>query len=291
MATYGADAWSSLANCILWGDSPDEIEGLAFVLNGDVQGGTGQAWFGEGCIDSDPMFADAEGRLSLGSPCIDAGGNQWVPADITTDLDGKPRIADGDVDGVSVVDMGAYETPGTVYVPADYATIQAAIDAAVSGYLIEVAPGTYNEAINFLGKTIRLYSTGGPEVTTINGAGHFHVVQCESGEGPDTILEGFTITGGNANGSSHPDYYGGGMYNYANSPTVKNCIFTGNSAIWGGGMYNHYSSPTVTNCTFSDNSAISDGGGMYSVGSSPIVTNCTFSSNPTFAVRGGTTII
>ncbi|MHC4498688.1 MAG: hypothetical protein ACYS21_06180, partial [Planctomycetota bacterium] len=42
-------------------------------------------------------------------------------------------------------------------------SIQAAIDDANNGDEIEVAPGTYNEAINFLGKKVRLYSSGGPE--------------------------------------------------------------------------------------------------------------------------------
>ncbi|NIN70977.1 MAG: hypothetical protein GTO46_03365, partial [Gemmatimonadetes bacterium] len=69
---------------------------------------------------------------------------------------------------------------------------------------IVVAPGTYFETINFLGKAIWLRSSDGPEVTIIDGTGFFHVVQCVSGEGPDTVLDGFTITGGSAHGSN-PD--------------------------------------------------------------------------------------
>lgn len=46
-------------------------------------------------------------------------------------------------------------------------SIQAAINAAAAGDQIEVSPGTYTEAIDFLGKAIRLYSSGGPEVTKI----------------------------------------------------------------------------------------------------------------------------
>ncbi|GAG36260.1 unnamed protein product, partial [marine sediment metagenome] len=163
-------------------------------------------------------------------------------------------------------------------------SIQAAIDAAANGDEIEVAPGTYNEPINFNGKGVRLYSSGGADVTTIDGTGHYHVVQCVSNEGADTVLEGFTITDGNANGA-YPDYYGGGMYNNGSSPTVSNCTFVGNSAYTasvnqakGGGMYNYNSSPMVTNCTFSGNTA-EGGGGMYNDHSSPTVTNCTFSGN------------
>jgi len=48
-------------------------------------------------------------RWSFGSPCIDTGSNDAVPEDVTTDLDGNPRIVDGDGDSVATVDMGAYE--------------------------------------------------------------------------------------------------------------------------------------------------------------------------------------
>ena len=167
-------------------------------------------------------------------------------------------------------------------------SIQAAIDAAASsGDEIEVAPGTYLEAINFSGKAIRLYSSSGPDVTTIDGTGHYHVVQCISGEGSATVLEGFTITGGNADGSES-DNLGGGMYNTGSSPTVTNCIFTSNNAYRGGGMHNlASSSPTVTNCTFSGNKA-RDGGGMCNhQGSNPTVSDCTFSEKNSSYLGGG----
>ena len=101
-----------------------------------------------------------------------------------------------------------------------------------------------------------------------------------------TVLDGFTITGGNANGL-FPDDEGGGMYNSGSSPTVRNCTFSGNAAADnGGGMSNDASSPTVTNCTFTGNTAADNGGGMSNSLSSPTVTNCTFSGN-TAATDGG----
>jgi parallel beta-helix repeat protein len=175
---------------------------------------------------------------------------------------------------------------------ADFTTIQGAISDAgtVNGDEIEVAPGTYYEAIDFSGKGVRLYSSGGPDVTTINGTGNYHVVKCVNGEGAGTILEGFTITGGNANGGPWPDYHGGGMLNDTTSPTVTNCIFSGNQASQGGGgMLNNWSNPTVTGCNFSGNTAGQIGGGMYNYQSSPTVTNCIFSSND--AANGGGGVI
>lgn len=72
------------------------------------------AWLGTGSITADPLFvnpAAGDYRLLPRSPCIDAGNNALVPVDVTTDLAGNPRIADGDGDGSAVVDMGAYELP------------------------------------------------------------------------------------------------------------------------------------------------------------------------------------
>ena len=86
-----------------------------------------------------------------------------------------------------------------------YCSIQAAIDNAVDSDEIVVAPGTYFETIDFIGKAIWLHSSDGPEVTIIDGTGNFHVVQCVIGEGPDTVLDGFTITGGNADSDTFPD--------------------------------------------------------------------------------------
>ncbi len=109
-----------------------------------------------------------------------------------------------------------------------------------------------------------------------------HVVT-GSGTDPTAILDGFTITDGNA---VPPSIYfmGGGMYNNTANPTVANCIFTANSALLGGGMYNEFASPTLTDCSFSTNSA-GGGAGMLNIGSNPTLTDCSFSTNS--AAHGG----
>ncbi|MHC4383244.1 MAG: right-handed parallel beta-helix repeat-containing protein [Planctomycetota bacterium] len=168
----------------------------------------------------------------------------------------------------------------TINVPADQPSIQAAIDAANGGDEVVVAPGTYFEAIDFSSKAITVRSSGGAALTIIDAQGLGSVVTCQSGEGPDTVLEGFTLTGGDPSPAS-----GGGMYNLNGSPTVTDCIFTANTASYGGGMFNVNSSPTVTNCIFSDNTALY-GGGMYNVNSQPTLTNCTFSGNQATITQG-----
>ena len=106
-----------IVNCVIWGNSPEQIylhSSEPAVTYCNVAGG----WPGDGNIDAAPLFADpAAGnyRLSPGSPCIDAGNNDAVPPEITTDLDGNPRFVDDpatDDTGQGtppIVDMGAYE--------------------------------------------------------------------------------------------------------------------------------------------------------------------------------------
>jgi hypothetical protein len=81
-----------------------------------VEGWTGSLG-GTGNIGDDPLFIDEAGgnlRLTGGSPAVDSGNNAAVPPDLLQDLDGNPRIVDGDGDLVAVVDMGVYEFNGGV---------------------------------------------------------------------------------------------------------------------------------------------------------------------------------
>jgi hypothetical protein len=106
----------------------------------------------------------------------------------------------------------------------------------------------------------------------------YHVI---TGSGTDStaILEGFTITSGNASVSNY-NYRGGGMFNEDGSPTVANCRFIENSAEgWGGGMLNIFDSyPALTNCEFVSNYA-GTGGGMLNFDSDPTLVNCIFVGN------------
>jgi len=74
---------------------------------------------------------------------------------------------------------------------------------------------------------------------------------------------------------------GGGLVSEGTSPTLVNCVFTNNSAIWhGGGIYQNVGYPVLTNCILYKNSA-SNGGGMYAFDCSPVLTNCiVFENSP-----------
>lgn len=126
--------------------------------------------------------------------------------------------------------------------------------------------------------------------SNITGSNAYHVVT-GGGVTETAVLDGFTITGGQANGGAQ-DMRGSGMYNAGGSPTLTNVTFSGNEAGNGygdgGGMYNQdNSNPTLTNVTFSGNEA-GDGGGMCNKdNSNPVLTNVTFSDNKADSTGGG----
>ena len=114
----------------------------------------------------------------------------------------------------------------------DYTTIQAGIDAAVSGAdTVVVAEGTYVENISFGGKNIILTSTDPEEpnvvaATIIDGGGVDTAVRFNGTETSDCKLLGFTIT----NGYGPGDEDGGGISGAENNVTVANCIIKDNIA-------------------------------------------------------------
>ncbi len=128
---------------------------------------------------------------------------------------------------------------------------------------------------------------GDDESPFINNSENSYHVVTGSGTYESAILDGFTISGGNANEIS-PDCFGGGMYNSDSNPTVINCTFEGNKAgIDGGGMYNYDSNTVVNNCLFIANYANWGGAGMLNHLGSPILTNCIFSNNTAGYFGGG----
>jgi predicted outer membrane repeat protein len=98
-------------------------------------------------------------------------------------------------------------------------------------------------------------------------------------------IDGFTITGGNASGSSDTSSRGGGMFCSYSSPTLTNCVFAANTAVnSGGGIYKDGGEPLISNCTFISNSSAASGGGMYNSGRATL-NSCRFIAN--IAESGG----
>ena len=178
----------------------------------------------------------------------------------------------------------------------DYPTIQAAINNANNGDIIEVQPGTYigpgNRNIDFLGKaiTVRSIDPNDPcvvaaTVIDCNGSSsephrgfHFH-----SGEGLNSVIDGLTITNGYGPEAPHgriPQSSGGAIFCNASSPTITKCRIKGNSVGWcGGGIYCLNSSPTISHCIIAGNSACLFGGGIECQKGNPTIAHCTITGN------------
>jgi predicted outer membrane repeat protein len=198
-----------------------------------------------------------------------------------------------------------------------YANLQDALTGALSGDTIDVAQGTYYpSASGVRTATFQLISgvtlqggfggnelaAGGGNPNALNPLAYISILSGDigtagkrsdnsfnvvTGDGTDktAVMQGFTITGGNANGAS--DSYGGGMVNSNGSPTITDCIFTANYAAAGGAIFNSVGSPTITACKFIGNSAVNtsqvspagDGGAVFDENASPTYANCQFISN------------
>jgi len=165
--------------------------------------------------------------------------------------------------------------------PADYDNIRAALNAAVDGDTIIVADGTYkgwnNCQLNFNGKAVTLQSENGAESCIIDCQGQSQAFNFYSGEGNNTIVDGFTITNGY-------EFQGGAIFcsDYS-SPTIANCIIQNSvSESYGGGIFcTYYSSPQINNCIIQNNSTKSDlGGGILCMEyASPTMSCCTIRNN------------
>ena len=164
-------------------------------------------------------------------------GSCTIETDIVTVTADPSGLADGSYSAViTVSDSNASNSPVTIEVilrssngvllikPGQTEThpaIQQAIDAADTGDVVVVYPGTYTENINFGGKEITVRSTdpddpGVVGTTVIQGGAPGSVVNFAGPEGPSTVLSGLTITN-----SAH---WGTGIVGNGCQATISNCV-------------------------------------------------------------------
>ncbi len=194
---------------------------------------------------------------------------------------------------ITVILTGEMVSAATIDVPAQYPSIQGAIDAASAGDTIRVAPGEYLivEPLTFRGKAITVIGEGGCDATTIRMADppadprRGSIVIFESGEGATSILEGLTLTGGTGTKWSEEgrrDGGGGILCLEGSSPTLKSLVILDNFAgdDGGGVACKNGCSPTLIACAIAGNSAQDDGGALWCQSScSPTLTACVLSGN------------
>lgn len=293
----------------------------------------------------DPMMPGDTIPLT-GTPAVNAEGTLITGMSVPAGLDAghyDVMVVAGGAE--STMHMGSFQVYETlIHVDDDMApggdglswatarkTIGAALDQAGENDIVWVAEGTYQEALSF-DKSVAIYGgfdtteeapgerdiAAHPSVIDVSGAGpggqpakHALVI----GMGPMVLFDGFTITGGVADGAGD-DARGGGLLcmNDAGG-TFRRCTFTGNAAGDGGAVYcgemsmsqfrecvftdnratrggalfaDLYASPSVVNCLLVGNRAGDTGGAVFgAVSSSASFTNCTVAENRAGTSGGG----
>ncbi|HPQ41901.1 MAG TPA: right-handed parallel beta-helix repeat-containing protein, partial [bacterium] len=167
-----------------------------------------------------------------------------------------------------------------IHIPADYSTIQAGIDAAVSGDTVIIADGTYtgagNRNLDPGGKAITIQSENGPDACIIDceSAGRGFVIQ--TGETSSTVIEGLTVRDGHSSAEG-----GGAMITNSSAPVFRDCAFLScTTSLAGGGVYVQNSDPEFRDCRFLNNHSGDDGGGLFLEGTCLVeITECHFQNN------------
>ncbi len=177
----------------------------------------------------------------------------------------------------------------------DYATVQAAVDAASPGDVIKVATGVYTGINNYGGTNQVVYISktlairGGYTTTDwiiSNPVSYPTTLDAQNGgrvifiRDATVTIEGLRLMGGSA-----LDYfadYGGGIFAYNSALTLQdNVILSNTAAYYGGGVYAGDSTVTLTGNTVTSNTSIcySCGGGVSLYSSIATLTGNTFSGN------------
>ena len=255
---------------------------------------------------------DIRGQARIQNVTIDMGAYEW-----TEGVD--PRLA------IYVKYNATGNNDGTSWADA-YTSFQSALNTAIANDDIYIARGTYKPSSAYtLTNTPRYYhfelknnvgiyggfagtetsvsqrtgfGYGGANETILSGDigtpgvntdNCLHVFYNPStGITNTALLDGVTITGGNANNASiNEEKRGGAIYMSGNSPTFSNVVVTGNYAIFGGGACNNNSSAKYNNCLFFNNNA-DYGGAVMNFGSNLVAfNNCTFYGNTATTHGGG----
>ena len=178
--------------------------------------------------------------------------------------------------GIALVCGFADVSAAQVSVPANYPTIQAAIDAVMSGRLpdgttINVQKGTYAETL-VVANTARSFTVrgvGGPDVTVVNAAGR--------GAAAVTVYRAsgrVTFAGLTFQNAAPAVAAGGGFVVQESSPSFVDVVFESNRATAGGGGTLIASNAVFTGCVIRNNIADRSGGGVHILaGSRPVFTS------------------
>ncbi len=170
--------------------------------------------------------------------------------------------------------------------------IQSAIDVATHSDVVRVQPGTYNEKLDFVMKTIRVESVAGAGATTIRANEIGSVVRLRGGT---PVLSGFTVENGSGTPSPYDTFGGGILFDHTANARVENCVIRNNYADKGDGIAGLDAHGVIANCTIEQNGGsqypgwcmtIDDGGGVYGT-LDLLVDSCLIQNNKATLAGGG----
>ncbi len=165
------------------------------------------------------------------------------------------------------------------HVPSVYPTIQSAIDASANGDSVIVQPGTYNENLHTLGKSISIIGAG--VGATLTGSSGSPVLTVGSSTA-SSYYRNLTIRNGDG-------LLGGGVAVGSNArPTFEDCRFWQNEASGGGAMYLFaHASVTILSCDIWANHADAEGGAISMLSGATLTIDDTLLEANTADLSGG----
>ncbi|MCA9242753.1 MAG: hypothetical protein KDA32_02270 [Phycisphaerales bacterium] len=290
------------------GDACDACEGSDDSLDSD---GDGVPDGCDACAGASEVDSDGDGICDELDACVGNDANCVLPTNVICVWAVAPGAQDGSnwynayrslAQAISAADPNTdteiWVATGTYFPDGGYQAVGGPFVAGSGGRLLSFQLRSRVALYGGFRGNELLRDDRDPAVNTttlggdIDGDGgasgnSFHVVAADALDDVTALIDGFTITGGNANGAG-AQRSGGGLINLGGSPTITRCVLSGNIATGdGGGLFNS-GSPAISQCDFTGNSA-DRGGGMFNDfagAGAPAISESAFNGNSAAGLNG-----